>query len=317
MPFEPKVQGYNARINTLEIGTGDKAVKLGGNNILPFYEFDAPSENKAAIGVEISDLAFEEYTQPGLKAFYEGCSTIAEMAKKAQEMPGASFIVLHLASADPNGANTSVEDYVALAKEVADSIEMPLAIMGCKNIDKDAELFSKISEALSGKNILVLSAREENYKAIGASAGLAYNQKVGAESAVDINLAKQLNTIMLQLGVQAGSIAIQAGSAAAGYGFEYVASTLDRIKNAALQASDAQLQMPIVTPVSTETWAVKESTLPQEEEPEWGDAEQRGIEMEITTASACLACGSDAVILRHPESVKTIAEMIDALTEVK
>ena len=168
-----------------------------------------------------------------------------------------------------------------------------------------------------GKNVLFVSAREENYKTVGASAALAYNQKVGAESAVDINLAKQLNTIMLQLGVSADAIAIQAGSAAAGYGYEYVASTLDRIKNAALQAADTQLQMPIVTPVSAETWAVKESTLPQEEQPEWGDPEQRGIEMEITTASACLACGSDAVILRHPESIKTIARMIDALTEGK
>ncbi|MCR5538503.1 MAG: acetyl-CoA decarbonylase/synthase complex subunit delta [Lachnospiraceae bacterium] len=317
MPFVPKVSAYNAKINTLVIGTGEKALKLGGNNTLPFYEFDAVSENKPAIGVEISDLALEEYVQPGLKSFYEGCDTIPAMAKKAQEIPGASFIALTLASADPNGANTSVEDCVALVKEVADAIELPLAVAGCKNIEKDAELFNKISEALTGKNILVLSAREENYKTIGASAGLAYGQKVGAESAVDINLAKQLNTIMLQLGVSADAIAIQAGSAAAGYGYEYVASTLDRIKNAALQAADSQLQMPIVTPVSAETWAVKESTLPQEEQPEWGDPEQRGIEMEITTASACLACGSDAVILRHPESIKTIAGMIDALTEVK
>ena len=318
MPFSPKTQAYNAKIKTVVLGTGDKAVTLGGNNTLPFYEFDAPCANPPRIGVEISDLALEEYVQPGLAAFYEGCDSIAAMAKKAQEMPGADFIALHLESADPNGANTSVDDCVALAKEVAESIDVPLAIMGCKNIDKDAELFTKLSEALADRNILVLSAKEENYKAIGASAGLAYRQKVGAESAVDIHLAKQLNTILLQLGVPAESIVTQAGSAAAGYGFEYVASTLDRIKSAALVSSDAALQMPIVTPVSSEAWSVKEAILPEEEMPEWGNAEERGIEMEITTASACLACGSDAVILRHPESVKVISEMICALTgEVK
>lgn len=54
---------------------------------------------------------------------------------------------------------------------------------------------------LQGKNILVFSAREENYKSVGASAVMAYGQKVGAESAVDINLAKQLNVLMTQLGV--------------------------------------------------------------------------------------------------------------------
>ena len=313
MPYVMKKKVYSASINTVEIGAGEKAVKLGGGHTLPFYEFDAPSENAPKIGAEITDLAPEEYTQAGLKSFYEGCGTVPEMAKRAQEMPGVSFIALHLEGADPNGRNLSVEACTALAKEVADAIELPLVVMGCKNVEKDAELFAKISEALAGRNILVLSAREENYKAVGASAALAYGQKVGAESAVDINLAKQLNTIMTQLGVKAGSIVMQAGSAAAGYGFEYVASTLDRIKAAALGAADAQLQMPIITPVSPETWAVKESILPESEEPEWGDAEERGIQMEITTASACLACGSDAVIMRHPAAIKAVSDLISAL----
>ena len=185
--------------------------------------------------------------------------------------------------------------------------------MGCKNIEKDAELFTKISEALQGKNILVLSAREENYKTVGASAALAYGQKVGAESAVDINLAKQLNVLMTQLGVAPSSIVMNAGSAAAGYGYEYVASTLDRIRAAALAQSDDQLQMPIMTPVSTEAWGVKEAIMSEADMPEWGNAEERGIEMEITTASACLAGGSDAVIMRHPAAIKAIADMIEAL----
>ena len=118
---------------------------------------------------------------------------------------------------------------------------------------------------------------------------------------------------MTQLGVTPGSIVMQAGSAAAGYGFEYVASTLDRIKAAALAQNDAQLQMPIITPISSETWGVKESVMPESELPEWGCAEERGIEMEIATAAACLASGSDAVIMRHPASIAAITNMIDAL----
>lgn len=313
MPYTPKKQIFSSSINTVELGVGEKAVKIGGNKTFPFYSFDNPTVNTAKIGAEISDTALETYTQPGLKEFYAGCASIADMAVKAQELPGVSFIVLHFESADPNGANTSVEDCVKIAKEVGDRVTMPIVVMGCKNVEKDAELFTKLAEALAGKNILVLSAREENYKTVGASAALAYQQKVGAESAVDINLAKQLNTIMTQLGVPAASIVMQPGSAAAGYGYEYVASTLDRIKAAALQASDAQLQMPIMTPISTETWGVKESTLPESEEPEWGDAEERGIQMEIATASACLACGSDAVIMRHPASIEAISKMIEAL----
>lgn len=313
MAFEPKTQAFTSSIATVTLGTGDKAVKLGGVNVLPFYSFDAPIENAPKIGIEITDAGIAAYPQKGLQEFYAGCTTPAEMAKKVEQMHGASFICLHFEGADPNGENKPVADCVEIAKSVAEATTLPIVIMGCKNIEKDAELFSKIAEALQGKNILVLSAREEDYKTVGASVALAYNQKVGAESAVDINLAKQLNVLLTQLGVAPSSIVMNAGSAAAGYGYEYVASTLDRIRAAALAQSDDQLQMPIITPVSTETWSVKESMMAEADMPEWGDAEERGIEMEITTAAACLAGGSDAVIMRHPAAVKAIATMIEAL----
>ena len=313
MSFVPKKQTYNARINEVVLGVGEKAVTIGGQNVLAFHTFDAEIANAPKIGVELTDAGMGMCTMPGEQKFYEGCATVADMAKRAAAMEGASFICLHLEGADPNGENKSVDECVTLAKSVADATDMPLVIMGCKNIEKDTELFNKIAEALSGKNILVLSARDENYKAIGAGAGLAYGQKVGAESAVDINLAKQLNTVMTQLGVNAQSIVMNIGSAAAGYGFEYVASTLDRVKDAALSQSDAMLQMPIITPVSADTWGVKESIMPEADMPEWGSQEERGIEMEIVTAAAVLASGSDAVIMRHPEAIRTIAAMIGEL----
>lgn len=313
MAFVPKKQAFNAKINAVTLGTGDKSIVIGGENVLPFYTFDAPIENAPKIGVEITDLGMEEYQVPGLQEFYAGCTTPAEMAKKAESMEGASFLCLHFDGADPNGHNKSVEECVEVAKAVADATTMPIVIVGCKNAEKDAELFSKVAEALQGKNILVLSAREENYKSVGASAAMAYNQKIGAESAVDINLAKQLNVLISQLGVPAGSVVMNVGSAAAGYGYEYVASTLDRVKAAALAQSDAQLQMPIITPVSTETWGTKEAVMAEADMPDWGNQENRAVEMEISTACACLASGSDAVIMRHPVAIATVAKFIDAL----
>ena len=313
MSFVPKKHTYNAHINEVVLGVGDKAVTIGGQNVLAFHTFDGEITNAPKIGVELTDAGMAMCTMPGEQKFYEGCATVADMAKRASAMEGASFICLHLEGADPNGENKSVDECVELAKSVADATDMPLVVMGCKNIEKDTELFNKIAEALTGKNILVLSARDENYKAIGAGAGLAYGQKVGAESAVDINLAKQLNTVMTQLGVSAQSIVMNIGSAAAGYGFEYVASTLDRVKDAALSQSDAMLQMPIITPVSADTWGVKEAIMPEADMPEWDSQEERGIEMEIVTAAAVLASGSDAVIMRHPEAIRTIAAMIGEL----
>ena len=313
MPFTAKPRTFNATINETVLGVGEKAITIGGQNVLPLYFFDNKAKNPPAVGVEITDTGFDTAGLPAMAAFYDGAKTPGERAKKASAMEGASFICLRFEGADPGGANRSIADCVAVVKEVIDAVELPLVIAGCKNIEKDAELFSACAEACQGKNVLFLSAREENYKTVGASCALAYGQKVGAESSVDINLAKQLNVLMTQLGVPATSIAMNLGSAAAGYGYEYVSSTMDRVKSAALEQSDNMLQMPVVTPVSVEAWSVKEAVMPEEDMPEWGSQEERGIRMETVTASACLASGSDAVILRHPASVKTIAALIAAL----
>ena len=312
MSFVPKQQPYRGRINAVTLGTGDKAIVIGGQNVLPFYTFDAEMPNAPKIGIEISDMA-GEWTAPALKEFYAGCATMADYAKRAETMEGADFLCLHFESADPNGAKRSVEDCVADAKAVAEAVSMPIVIMGCKNIEKDGELFSKIAEALQGKNILVLSARSEDYKTVGASVALAYGQKVGAETADDINLAKQLNIMLKGLTVKPESIVMNVGTAAVGYGFEYVASTLDRIRLAALDQSDADLQMPIMSPVSPDAWSVKEATASEEDEPAWGNQEERGIAMEISTAAANLTGGADAVIMRHPAAVATIRKFISEL----
>ena len=130
---------------------------------------------------------------------------------------------------------------------------------------------------------------------------------------MDINLAKQLNVLISQIGVQPGNTVMNLGSAAAGYGFEYVASTMDRVKSAALSQNDVMLQMPIVTPVGSEAWSVKEAVVSEEDFPEWGPVEQRGIDMEIATAAADIASGANAVILRHPASVSAISTLIAEL----
>ena len=312
MAFTPKTAPYSGKINAVTLGTGDKATVIGGQNVLPFYTFDAPIENAPKIGVEISDAA-HKWTSKGLTEFYAGCTTMAERAKKAETMEGVDFLALNFESADPNGENRPVADCVADAKAVAEAVSLPIVIMGCKNMEKDGELFAKISEALQGKNILVMSAKNEDYKTVGASVALAYGQKVGAETADDINLAKQLNIMLKGLNVNPENVVMDIGTAAVGYGYEYAASTFDRIRLAALQQSDADLQMPILAAVCNDTWGVKESTASVEDEPAWGCTEERAISMEVATAAADLTGGADAVVLRHPASVATIKKFITEL----
>lgn len=312
MSFQKAPQVYSSSINELTIGTGAGVLTLGGENVLPLYTFDAPIAHRPAVGIEVSDIGYRS-DLPELAAFYEGADTLVAQAQRAAELEGVDFVSLSLVAGDPNGENRPVDELVEEAKAVEAAIDKPLVIEGCHNIDKDEQLFSQVAEALQGKNVLFLSAREENYKTVGAAVGLAYGQKLGCESSVDINLAKQLNVLVTQLGVSPDSMVMNLGSAAVGYGYEYVASTLDRVKLAALEQNDSVLQLPIVTPVGSEAWAVKESIVSQDDFPEWGPVEKRGIEMEIATAAASLAGGSNAVILMHPQSVRTISEFITEL----
>ena len=312
MSFTPKTAPYSGKINAVTLGTGDNAIVIGGQNVLPFYTFDAPIENAPKVGVEVSDLA-SEWEWAGLKEFYAGCTTMADYAKKAESVEGCDFICLNFVGADPNGANRSVAECVADAKAVAEVVTKPIVVMGCKNLERDGELLAALAEALAGKNVLFMSAKNENYKTVGASVALANGQKLGAETADDINLAKQLNIMLKGLNVDPASVVMDIGTAAVGYGYEYAASTFDRIRLAALAQGDNDLQMPILAAVCNDTWGVKESTASEADEPNWGCMEERAISMEVATAAADLTGGADAVVLRHPESVATIKKFIAEL----
>lgn len=309
MPFNGKSGKFKSAIKVVEIGTGAKAVQIGGENVLPFYTFDGGNASKPAVGVYISDLGFDG-DAPAIKEFYAGCADIAAVAAKAAET-GADFIVLGLESADPNGDDASVESCVATIEAVAGATDLPLAIMGSGADEKDADLLVKAGEVTTGKNVLLMSAKEGNYKSVAMSGVQASHHKVAAESAVDINLAKQLQVLISQLGVPVSETMMQIGTAAAGYGYEYVSSSLDRIKAAALAQNDDLLQVPIITPVCTETAGVKESLT--ETNDDWGSRDDRAVGMEVVTAAADLASGTNAVILKHPQAVATIKKMIDVL----
>ena len=296
MAFKMSTQKVTGTVNVVEIGTGDKAIKLGGEQVLPFYSFDGETGNAPVVGAEISDIQPAEWIDCYSKIYGDVWADPAKWAKYVEDNTEADFICLRFN-----------------AKAVADAITLPLVVAGCGNAEKDGKVFDKVSAALEGKNILVMSAVEENYKAVGAAAGMAYGQKVAAESAVDINLAKQMNVLLTQLGVKQENIVMNVGCSAVGYGYEYVASTMDRVRLAAFNQNDKALQIPIITPVSFEVGHVKEAIATEADVPEWGDNEARTIGMEVSTAASVLVGGSNAVILRHPESMKTIKGLISAL----
>ncbi|AZV58450.1 acetyl-CoA decarbonylase/synthase complex subunit delta [Clostridium sp. AWRP] len=311
--FKKPTQKFSGKIGEVEIGTGEKTLKLGGESVLPFYTFDGDTGNTPKVGMEILDVYPEDWIDPLKDIYKDVAKDPAKWAQFVEEKYSPDFICLRLISADPNGTDAAPEDCAKTAKAVVEAIKTPLVIAGTGNHEKDAKLFEKVAQETEGHNILLMSAVEDNYKTVGAAGVMAYNDKAVAESSVDINLAKQINILMNQLGIDNTKFVDNVGCAAGGYGYEYVISTLDRVKLAALGQNDKTLQIPIISPVSFEACKVKEAMDSEEDSPQWGSQEDRTISMEVATASGILASGSDAVILRHPKSVEVIRNFIKEL----
>jgi acetyl-CoA decarbonylase/synthase complex subunit delta len=313
LAFEIPKQIYSGAIKTVTIGKGDKALALGGETSYPFYTFEGVMPHKPRIAMEVWDKdPVEEWAAPAYAAIQDVAKDPVAWAQKCIKDFGAEAIALILVSTDPNGDNASPESAAATAKKVAAAIDVPLIVYGTSSIEKDAEVLPAVAEACAEKSIVIGPVQDKNYKKIGAAA-LAYNHTISANSPIDVNLAKQLNILLGQLGVPDSRILVDPTTGGLGYGMEYCYSVMERDRMAALTQEDDKLQLPIINYVGQEVWKVKECKQTNEEAPQLGDQAKRGILMEAVTAVSLLLAGSDLLILRHPEAVKLVKSMIQEL----
>ncbi|MBN2033381.1 MAG: acetyl-CoA decarbonylase/synthase complex subunit delta [Deltaproteobacteria bacterium] len=315
MAFQIPKQPYSGKIGTTTIGTGDRAVTLGGADSYPFYLFEGSMPNPPKIAMEIWDYdPSKEWPAAVVEPFKDVIGSPEAWAKKCVEEYGADLIVIQLKSTDPNGINRGADEAAGVVKRVADSVKVPVVLWGTADNQKDEEVLKKIAETCQDRNLGLSPVEEANYKGVGASA-LAYGQRIVASSPIDVNLAKQLNILLGNLGVGSDKIIIDPTTGGLGYGLEYSYSVMERIRMAALTQEDDKLQIPIIANVGNEVWKCKEAGQPIESAPNLGDPEKRGISMEVTAAVCYLLAGADAVILRHPETVRLIRAYIERMLD--
>ncbi len=313
MAFEIPKQKYSGAIKTVTIGKGNTAITLGGETSYPFYVFEGAMPNKPRIAMEIWDRdPGEDWAGPVYETIKDVAGDPVAWAQKCVKEFGAEAIALILNSTDPNGNDASPEAAAETAKKVLAAINVPLIVYGTSNIEKDAEVLSAVAEACADKSITLGPVQDKNYKKIGAAA-LGYGHSVSANSPIDVNLAKQLNILLGQLGVKDNQILVDPTTGGLGYGLEYSYSVIERDRMAALTQEDEKLQLPILNYVGQEVWKVKECKQTNAEAPELGDQTKRGILMEAITAVDLLLAGSDLLIMRHPEAVKMVKKVIQEL----
>lgn len=310
MPFTAPVETHSKRIAEVTIGTGTQAVTLGGENTFPLYGFEGDVPNRPVVAMEVFDNNPVDWSDVAKAPFADVLGDPVAWALKCEKEYGAEVVCLQLAGTDPNGDNKSADEAADTVKGVLDAISVPLVVLGTDNAEKDSDVLQKVAAAAQGKNIALGPATEDNYKTVAAAA-MGFDHNVVALSPCDVNLAKQLNILLTQLGLAKERIIIDPSTGALGYGLDYTYTIVERLKLAALQQGDEMTGMPVVGNLGVEVWKTKEAK--SEDHPEWGDQETRAVSWEITTAMALATAGANLLVMRHPKAVEGVKKALDAL----
>ena len=303
-------QAYTGAIRQTVLGDEASGIKVGGANTLPFHLFEGTMGNSPKIAFDVLDVKPEEWPDSLARHYQDVMDNPVAWAQKCVKEYGADAICISMVSTDPNGLNRPAGEAAKAAAEVVKNIEVPVIVWGCGNGEKDTETLREITSLIGDKKVCLAPLSDSNYRAIGATA-MAFQYPMVAASPIDVNLAKQLNILLENLGVSLDSVLIDPSIGALGYGIEYTYSVMERIRLAALTQKDEKLQVPFICNLGREVWKAKECRLPSDEM--IGDQETRGILMEAITASCMLMAGGELMIMRHPRAVSLTKSLINGL----
>ncbi len=299
---------------TVEMGgTRSKVVKVGGEKTLPFLHDKSMAPCIPVIALEVKDSKPTDWSPVLLEALGDITEEPGKWAKAAEEM-GVELIQLSLSLVDSDGNTMTADKAVAAVKSVLENSSLPLIVHGTGQAELDNELLVPISDATKGERLVLGICEDKNYRTIVASA-MANDHLVTGRAPMDVNLSKQLNILISDMGMPMDRILIDPTTGALGYGIEYGYSVMERLRLAALQG-DKMTQSPMIVTPGYESWKTKESKVGADVPAEWGNWEERGINWETLTAITQLEAGANIIILRHPESVKRVRAAIQQLYSV-
>ncbi len=296
-------------------GTRSQTTTIGGHTALPFHFFEGEHPHRPVIAMEVFDKVPAKYPDPLMDFNHDVIDKPADMAKKCVEEYGAELISVRLEGTHPEKGDKSADEAAELVKQVLKSVSVPIIITGHSHFEKINEVMKKVCEATEGENCLINYAETDNYKTI-AAACIAYNHTLVAQSPIDVNLAKQLNILLIDMNFPAEKIVMDPLTGTLGYGLEYTYSIMERIRNDGL-GGDKMLAFPMLINPGYESSKVKEARVSREDYPEWGDQELRGAYWEIATAVSLLAAGAELLIMYHPKAVEVVKKNISEMFDLK
>ncbi|MFC1905693.1 acetyl-CoA decarbonylase/synthase complex subunit delta [Chloroflexota bacterium] len=298
MEYKAPVETFTGKVAEVVIGKDDKAVKIGGESVLPFHLFEGAIPNRPKIAMEVWDIDPAGWAE-WVREPYQGVLTdTVAWAKKTLEY-GAELVCIRLMSTDPAGTNAPAEQAAAIVKKVVDSIKVPVIVYGCGDEAKDVATLTKVAELCSGEKLLMGPVVKENFEPI-SKAALEHGHSIIAQTPLDINLEKELNVKLLK-SFPADRIVIDPLSSALGYGMEYSFTIMERTKHIGVMFGDTTMQMPIIADLGNENWKTKQAK----------ESKEQGIIWESVSAVSLLLAGANLLVLRHPDTCKYMKEIIE------
>jgi len=214
------------------IGVGDKAVKVGGKEVM--YRHELTFHNPTAIAIDISDKMNDE-------KIVERCKLIEnfQVIRIGQSLK-LDMVAIRCAS-------QNIERFAQVASLVVKNCSLPIILC---SFDPEALRQAVEQKSVLERRPLLYAVNEKNWKEVGMLAKQ-YNLPVTVFSS-DLSIMKSLVHTLKKIGIE--DLLLDLGSFYEGKGLMNMINNLVMIRRSAIQKGDRDLGYPILT-VPAVVWA--------------------------------------------------------------
>ncbi|MFQ6039316.1 MAG: acetyl-CoA decarbonylase/synthase complex subunit delta, partial [Candidatus Poribacteria bacterium] len=96
MAVQKVTEKWSSSVNVVTIGSGDKAVQVGGETTLPFLHDEGEMPHRPVIALEVYDMVPDGWSKPLLDVLQGVADDPVAWAKKGQNEWGADMICLRM-----------------------------------------------------------------------------------------------------------------------------------------------------------------------------------------------------------------------------
>ena len=291
-------------------GTRTSTVTVGGSSNVIYGGSPDDAGERPVIAMDVLDVSPDDWPDALIEPYKDVLDNPAAWAKKCVNEFGADLICVKFDGIHPDKGDKNAEHAIKVTQDILKAVGVPLVLWGSGNADKDNQVMQKVSGASKGENCLIGTVTQDNYKALTAIA-LADGHYLITGAPLDINIAKQINILVSDMGFPMEKIVTFQTTGALGYGIEYAYSIQERQRLAAL-GGDKMMAMPVICDVGYEAWRAKEAKL-VDAPAGWGTVQDRGPMWEATTAICLLQAGANIIRMRHPRAVAAVKNFIQQI----